>query len=79
MSWLLKGIRWYKFQFLELDNSVAVKMQCINYPSQSNIGWEGYIIMPIIYINNSFAFSTEQAFFIAAAAIEVIRLLTFLA
>ena len=33
----------------------------------------------LLYRNNSFAFSTEQAFFIAAAAIEVMRLLTFLA
>lgn len=32
-----------------------------------------------IYINNSFVFSMEQGFFIAAAAIEVMRLLTFLA
>lgn len=33
----------------------------------------------ILYTNNSFDFSREQAFFIAVAAIEVIRLLTFLA
>ena len=48
------------------------------YPSQSKQVGRDWNYKKLLYINNSFAFSTEQAFFIAAAAIEVIRLLTFL-
>ena len=42
-------------------------------------GWDGLKSSETAYRNNSFAFSTEQAFLIAAAAIMVMSLLTFLA